>query len=63
MQTEQDTDRVVVTYHLLRPLESELKIAPLDAKKVGTSHEQGVWRTAKLVSRCTDASTKASGNM
>ena len=51
MQIEQDTDQVVVAYHL-RPQEADLEIAHLNAKEVVVVHKQGIWKTAKLVGRC-----------
>ena len=39
MHTEQDTDRVLVIFHLLRPQESDLEVARLKAEEVVTMHK------------------------
>ena len=39
VHTEQDTDRVLVIFHLLRPQESDLEVARLKAEEVVTMHK------------------------
>ena len=51
MQTKQDGDQVVITYHLLQPKESETAPMHLAAGEVVAVQEQGVWRAVRLISR------------